>query len=105
MSQPVCVSVCVCVCGVWVVVGGCVCVCVCVCVVCVFGKGVVSTRLTGLDGTSSAEATQMECTLDFTKGHLIDSFINYSNNYSFSGLQRSTRPVIASPQISVPLIS
>ncbi len=32
-----------------------VCVCVCVCV-CVFGRGVVSTRLTGLDGTAPAEA-------------------------------------------------
>ncbi len=30
--------------------------CVCVVWVCVFGKGVVSTRLTGLDETSSDEA-------------------------------------------------
>ena len=46
----VCVCVCVCV---WVC--GCVCACVCVCV-CVFGRGIVSTRLTGLDGTAPAEA-------------------------------------------------
>ncbi len=47
-----------CVCCVYVCVVCTPCLCMCVWGVCVyvFGKGVVSTRLIGLDGTSSAEA-------------------------------------------------
>ena len=79
---------------------------VCLCVggwvgVCVgaWKGGSSKPRLTGLDGTAPAEAYQTECILIyFYKGHSID-------NLYFSGLQRSTKPVIASPQVSVPLIS
>ena len=86
----------------------CVCACACACVsvsVCVGGcvrawkGGSSKPRLTRLDGTAPAEAYQTECILIyFYKGHSID-------NLYFSGLQRSTKPVIASPQVSVPLIS
>ena len=87
-----CVVCCVCVCG-----GGCARIvhvwCPCVCV-CVFGRGVGEPR-----PLKCTILTQTGCTFIFMKDIQLTIYI------IFSGLQRSTRPVIASPQVSVPLIS
>ena len=57
---------------------------------CVWKGGIVSTRLTGLDGTVPAEAYNFDSNgmhIYFYEGHSI-------NNLYFSSLQRSTNPVI-----------
>ncbi len=61
-------------------------------------RGVVSTKLTGLGGTVSADFDSNGMHINFYEGH--------SNDKSyFSCHQRSANPVSASPQVSVPLIS